>query len=62
MDHDGPDVDRDYNDDVGGVQVKRILRPGGMFIVREHDASAELIPMLDLAHSVFNAVMPIIAS
>ena len=37
-------------------QVKRVLRPSGLFIVREHDASPELMPMLDLAHSVFNAV------
>lgn len=37
-------------------EVRRILRPGGMFIVREHDATPSLIPMLDLAHSVFNAV------
>ena len=32
---------------VGGV---------GLFIFREHDATPDLIPMLDLAHSVFNAV------
>ncbi|CAK9063882.1 unnamed protein product [Durusdinium trenchii] len=38
-------------------EVVRVLRPGGLFIVREHDASPELMPMLDLAHSVFNAVM-----
>eukprot|EP00756_Hemistasia_phaeocysticola_P008399 Hpha_TRINITY_DN14610_c2_g13::TRINITY_DN14610_c2_g13_i1::g.48367::m.48367 len=37
-------------------EVVRILRPGGLFIVREHDASPELMPMLDLAHSVFNAM------
>lgn len=40
-----------------GPKVVRVLRPGGLFIVREHDASPELMPMLDLAHSVFNAVM-----
>ena len=38
-------------------EVWRVLRPGGLFIVREHDASEALMPMLDLAHSVFNAVM-----
>ena len=38
------------------AEVRRILRPSGIFIVREHDASEQLIPMLDLAHSVFNAV------
>lgn len=51
-------------------EVRRILRPGGLFIVREHNArpvtppskgqaptsELDLIPMLDLAHSVFNAV------
>lgn len=39
------------------TEVVRVLRPGGLFIVREHDASPSLMPMLDLAHSVFNAVM-----
>jgi SAM-dependent methyltransferase len=39
------------------AQVKRILRPGGLFIVREHDATPDLLPVLDLAHSVFNAVL-----
>ena len=37
-------------------EVHRILRPGGLFIVREHNASPELYPTLYLAHSVFNAV------
>ena len=37
-------------------EIRRILRPGGLFIVREHDATPDLMPMLDLAHSVFNAV------
>jgi SAM-dependent methyltransferase len=36
--------------------VHRILRPGGIFIFREHDSRPELLPILDLAHSVFNAV------
>ena len=39
------------------TEVVRVLRPGGLFIVREHDASPSLMPMLHLAHSVFNAVM-----
>lgn len=39
------------------AEIYRILRPGGIFIVREHDAKEELMPMLDLAHSVFNAVL-----
>ena len=38
-------------------EVFRVLRPGGLFIFREHDASPELMPMLDLAHNVYNAVM-----
>ena len=38
-------------------EVYRILRPGGLLIVREHDASEQLIPLLDLAHSVFNAIV-----
>ncbi|KAK3245457.1 hypothetical protein CYMTET_30940 [Cymbomonas tetramitiformis] len=37
--------------------VRRVLRPGGLFIVREHDARPEVLPIADLAHSVFNAVM-----
>eukprot|EP01124_Arcella_intermedia_P030358 TRINITY_DN6633_c0_g1_i1.p1 TRINITY_DN6633_c0_g1~~TRINITY_DN6633_c0_g1_i1.p1 ORF type:complete len:1288 (+),score=268.88 TRINITY_DN6633_c0_g1_i1:8-3871(+) len=36
--------------------VWRILRPGGLFLFREHDGRPDLIPMLDVAHSVFNAV------
>lgn len=36
--------------------VWKILRPGGLFIFREHDATPELIPLLDLAHSVFNVI------
>eukprot|EP00927_Polykrikos_kofoidii_P039712 TRINITY_DN34044_c0_g1_i1.p1 TRINITY_DN34044_c0_g1~~TRINITY_DN34044_c0_g1_i1.p1 ORF type:complete len:1636 (-),score=267.52 TRINITY_DN34044_c0_g1_i1:22-4929(-) len=36
-------------------EVFRILRPGGVFILREHDASPELMDVLDLAHSIFNA-------
>ena len=38
------------------TEVHRVLRPGGLFIVREHDATETLIPVLDLAHSIFNVV------
>ena len=38
-------------------EIQRVLRPGGLFLFREHDATPDLIPMLDLAHSVFNAVV-----
>lgn len=44
------------------TEVMRILRPGGIFIIREHDLKLNPgdgkvpYPMLDLAHSVFNAV------
>lgn len=37
------------------LHVERVLRPGGIFILREHNASSELYPMLDIAHAVFNA-------
>jgi hypothetical protein len=40
-------------------EVYRVLRPSGIFIVREHNATPELIPMLDLAHSVYNAVLQV---
>lgn len=38
--------------------VRRILRPGGLFITREHalDEKRTLIPMLDCAHMVFNVL------
>jgi len=38
--------------------VHRVLRPGGVFLLREHDLDNEcrLLPMLDCAHMVFNAV------
>lgn len=37
--------------------IYRILKPGGLFIVREHDLDENLtlLPMLDCAHMVFNA-------
>ena len=37
-------------------EVRRILRKGGLFIIREHNAVPELIPSLDIAHSIFNVV------
>ncbi|CAF3346440.1 unnamed protein product [Rotaria socialis] len=36
--------------------IYRILRPNGLFLFREHHARKELIPLLDVAHMVFNAV------
>eukprot|EP00759_Apiculatamorpha_spiralis_P047131 PhF_6_TR42996/c0_g1_i1/m.65620 len=38
------------------MEVLRVLRKGGVFITREHNGTENMIPMLDLAHSVFNAV------
>jgi hypothetical protein len=36
--------------------VARVLRPGGVFIVRDHDVtSEELRALVSLAHTVFNA-------
>jgi SAM-dependent methyltransferase len=46
-------------------EVRRILRPGGVFLFREHDVNLDRgskqthgcpVEMVDLAHSVFNAV------
>jgi hypothetical protein len=36
--------------------VWRILRPGGVFLFREHDGRPDLLPMVDVAHSVFNCL------
>ncbi|CAF0889794.1 unnamed protein product [Rotaria sordida] len=36
--------------------IYRILRPNGLFIFREHHARQELIPLLNVAHMVFNVV------
>jgi len=36
--------------------IYRILRPNGLFLFREHNAYEELIPLLDVAHMVFNVV------
>jgi SAM-dependent methyltransferase len=38
------------------ADMRRALRPGGLLIVREHNAEDHLVPMCDLAHWVFNAV------
>lgn len=40
------------------ISVRRILRPGGLFITREHDLDEKktLMPMIDCAHMVFNAL------
>lgn len=40
------------------ISVHRILKPGGLFITREHalDDAKTLMPMLDCAHMVFNAL------
>jgi SAM-dependent methyltransferase len=38
-------------------EIYRVLRPGGIFLIREHDGTPELVPMLEVAHSLFNAVM-----
>ncbi|CAF4607047.1 unnamed protein product, partial [Rotaria magnacalcarata] len=36
--------------------IYRILRPNGLFLFREHHATEQLKPLLDVAHMVFNAV------
>jgi SAM-dependent methyltransferase len=36
--------------------IYRILRPNGLFLFRDHHAYEELIPLLDVAHMVFNVV------
>jgi len=38
--------------------IERVLSPGGVFLLREHDLDekAALLPMLDCAHLVFNAL------
>jgi SAM-dependent methyltransferase len=38
------------------ASIRRVLRPGGVFIVREHDVHSEdLRAIVSLAHTVFNA-------
>ena len=44
------------------ASVRRVLRPGGLFIIREHDAAEYLIPMCDAAHLVFNCVTGVSAT
>jgi SAM-dependent methyltransferase len=34
--------------------IFRILKPGGIFIFREHDGRTDLLPMLDVAHNIYN--------
>lgn len=39
--------------------IKRVLRPGGTFILREHNAhSPELVSLAYAAHSIYNAIIP----
>ncbi len=39
--------------------IKRVLRPGGIFLLREHNAhSPELIALAYAAHSIYNAIIP----
>lgn len=41
------------------ASLHRILKPGGVFILRDHDAHTdELISMVHTAHSIFNSVIP----
>ena len=44
------------------ADVVRVLRPGGMFIVREHDATDELIPVCNATYWGFNAVTGVSAA
>ncbi len=36
--------------------IHKILRSDGLFVIREHDAEHDLIPLLNVAHNIFNAV------
>lgn len=39
--------------------IYQILTPGGLFLLREHDAfSDELVSLASVAHSLFNAIIP----
>lgn len=38
-------------------EICRVLRPGGIFLIREHNGTNALVPMLEVAHSLYNAVM-----
>jgi SAM-dependent methyltransferase len=47
-----------YSEDVIDVllsHVARILRPGGVLLLREHDATPDVLPLLHVAHLTFNA-------
>lgn len=35
-------------------EIYRVLRPGGNFVVRDHDATQELLPLVHFAHSIYN--------
>lgn len=37
-------------------EIQRVLRPGGRFMLREHNAHEDLKPLLVCAHNIFNAV------
>jgi hypothetical protein len=36
--------------------LRRLMRPGAALIVREHDAKPACIPIIDMAHTLFNAL------
>ncbi len=38
------------------ASLHRVLRPGGMLIIRDHNGTEELMPLLHVVHSVYNAV------
>jgi len=40
--------------------VRRVLKPGGMFIVRDHDATEDVYALVHLAHSTYNAGLGIL--
>lgn len=46
------------NDDLHNFlnQVQRVLRPNGLFILRDHNATDDIVPLLNFAHSYFNAL------
>ncbi len=37
------------------ASVYRMLRPGGKVVLRDHDATTEMVPLIDLAHDTYNA-------
>ncbi|KAL9656888.1 hypothetical protein ABK040_006980, partial [Willaertia magna] len=38
-------------------ELSRVLRPNGLFILREHDGTKQLQPMLHVAHNTFNSLI-----